>query len=419
MSGNTITPFRLPQRATLAYPVRVQIGPLKLESNLFLSPLAGYTNLPFRLVVREIGGVGLCTTDLVNARSLIEKNPKAFKLIETSAADAPLAVQLFGSVPEEMRDAASYLESIGVHSIDINMGCPVKKVCKVGGGSAMMTELDKTSALVRGMVNAVKIPVTVKMRLGWDDENLTAPDLACALEDAGVAAIFVHGRTREQGFGGTVNLAGIRKVVEAVKDIPVIGNGDIVTPQAAKKMLDETGCAGVSIGRGAFYDPWIFQRTRQFLKSCSSGRESALIPNSTAENNEPTHVGCHENNGELPPEPPFAERVRVMNRHLDLMVEVFGEELGCRMFRKVAPWYARRFGPCHEFNKRVVQVSTRAEFQDVLENYIRWRQQFLDEHGELLPRFQQPPMVASFMRDEPASTQREQIPVPKGPVEVW
>ena len=392
----------------MAYPARVQIGPLKLESNLFLSPLAGYTNLPFRLVVREIGGVGLCTTDLVNARSLLEKNPKAFKLIETSAADAPLAVQLFGSVPEEMRDAAIYLESIGVHSIDINMGCPVKKVCKVGGGSAMMTELDKTSALVRGMINAVKIPVTVKMRLGWDDDNLTAPDLARALEAAGVAAIFVHGRTREQGFAGTVNLAGIRKVVEAVKDIPVIGNGDIVTPQAAKKMLDETGCAGVSIGRGAFYDPWIFKRTLHYLKT---GRDA--LPRVQADRQvSPTE------NGELPPEPPFAERVRMMNRHLDLMVEVFGEEPGCRMFRKVAPWYARRFGPCHEFNKRVVQVSTRAEFQDVLENYIRWRQQFLDEHGELLPRFQQPPMVASFMR-EPASTQREQIPVPKGPVEVW
>ena len=421
-------PFRLPQRATLPYPARVQIGPLKLESNLFLSPLAGYTNLPFRLVVREIGGVGLCTTDLVNARSLLEKNPKAFKLIETSAADAPLAVQLFGSVPEEMRDAAIYLESIGVHSIDINMGCPVKKVCKVGGGSAMMTELAKTSALVRGMINAVKIPVTVKMRLGWDDENLTAPDLARALEAAGVAAIFVHGRTREQGFGGTVNLAGIRKVVEAVKKIPVIGNGDIVTPQAAKKMLDETGCAGVSIGRGAFYDPWIFKRTLQYLKTCSSEHEFALTSNGSQKNNEPTHGGCYENNGELPPEPPFSERVRVMNRHLDLMVEVFGEELGCRMFRKVAPWYAKRFGPCHEFNKQVVRVATNAEFHDVLENYIRWRQQFLDANGELLLRFQPAPMVASFMREpacgdeaerRPASTQREQIPVPKGPVEVW
>jgi tRNA-dihydrouridine synthase len=219
---------------------------------------------------------------------------------------------------------------------------------------------------------------------------LTAPDLARALEDAGVAAIFVHGRTREQGFGGTVNLAGIRRVVEAVKSIPVIGNGDIVTPEAAKKMFTETGCAGVSVGRGAFYDPWIFQRTLQFISS-----------------------------GVLPPEPSFAERIRVMRRHLDLMIEVFGEELGCRMFRKVAPWYSKRFGPCHEFNKKVVQVRTQAEFNEMLENYTNWRRQFLDEAGELLPRFQPAPMIASFMRDAPASTTREHIPVPKGPVEVW
>ena len=367
----------------------MRLGSLQLESNLFLSPLAGYTNLPFRLVVREVGGVGLCTTDLVNARSLLEKREKAFKLIETRPADSPLAVQLFGSVAEEMRDAALVVEARGAVSVDINMGCPVKKVVKIGGGSAMMTELDKTAALVRGMVNAVKIPVTAKMRLGWDDDNLTAPDLARALEAAGAAAIFVHGRTREQGFGGTVNLAGIRKVVESVQHIPVIGNGDIVTPQAAKKMLDETGCAGVSIGRGAFYDPWIFKRTLQLLQT-----------------------------GELPPEPSFAERVRVMCRHLDLMVEVFGEELGCRMFRKVAPWYAKRFGPCHEFNKQVVQLQTQARFEEILENYIRWRRQFLDEQGELLPRFQQAPMVASFMR-EPDSATRTHLPVPKGPVEVW
>src|ERR1700761_5069513 len=227
----------------------MRLGALDLNSNLFLSPLAGYTNLPFRLTLREIGGLDLATTDLVNARSLLEKNPKAFKLIETSPADRPLAVQLFGSVPEEMRDAAVYLESIGISSVDINMGCPVRKVCKVGGGSAMMTEMGKTADLVRGMVDAVKIPITAKMRLGWDDDNLTAPDLARVLEDAGVAAIFVHGRTREQGFSGSVNLAGIRKVVEAVKTIPVIGNGDVISPLAAQKMFDETGCAGVSIGR--------------------------------------------------------------------------------------------------------------------------------------------------------------------------
>jgi nifR3 family TIM-barrel protein len=374
----------------------MQFGPLKLSSNLFLSPLAGYTNLPFRLVLREIGRIGLCTTDLVNARSLLEKREKAYKLIETRPEDSPLAVQLFGSVPEEMRDAALIVEARGAVSVDINMGCPVKKVCQVGGGSAMMTELDKTAALVRGMVDAVKIPVTAKMRLGWDDDNLTAPDLAKALESAGVAAIFVHGRTREQGFGGTVNLAGIRQVVQAVPKLPVIGNGDIISPEAAKMMIDQTGCAGVSIGRGAFYDPWIFRRTFDFLNPAPSAGAITTVP----------------------PEPPFPERIRILTRHLDLMIEVFGEELGCRMFRKVAPWYAKRFGPCHEFNKQIVRMSTRQEFQAILENYLRWRQQFLDDQGELLVRFQPQPMQASFMQ-APASTQRQSIPVPKGPVEVW
>jgi nifR3 family TIM-barrel protein len=367
----------------------MRLGPLTLASNLFLSPLAGYTNLPFRLTVRELGGVGLATTDLVNARSLLEKKSKALKLIETSPADRPLAVQLFGSVPEEMRDAAVYLESIGIASADINMGCPVRKVCRVGGGSAMMTELDKTAQLVKGMVDAVKIPITAKMRLGWDDQNITAPDLARALEDVGVSAVFVHGRTREQGFSGTVNLAGIRAVVQALRTAPVIGNGDVTTPQAAKVMIEETGCAGVSIGRGAFYNPWIFQHTQRYLQT-----------------------------GELWPEPPFDERVRVMCRHLDLMIEVFGEAHGCRMFRKVAPWYAKRFGPANEFNKGVVRVSSRAGFYEILEHYRHWRQQFLDEAGELKPRFRPAPLVASFMAG-PGVPQSGHIPVPKGPVEIW
>ena len=367
----------------------MRFGSLELKSNLFLSPLAGYTNLPFRLTLREIGGLDLATTDLVNARSLVEQNPKAFKLIETCPADRPLAVQLFGSVPEEMRDAAVMLQERGISSIDINMGCPVRKVCKVGGGSAMMTELDKTAALVKGMVDAVKIPVTAKMRLGWDDDNLTAPDLARALEDVGVAAIFVHGRTREQGFTGTVKLAGIRAVVQAVNSIPVIGNGDVTTPEAAKRMFEETGCAGVSIGRGAFYDPWIFKRTREYLES-----------------------------GALPTEAPFEERIRVLCRHLDLMIEVFGETHGCRMFRKVAPWYSKRFGPSHDFNKRVVLLTSKAQFHEILENYLRWRLQFVDGTGELKPQYRPAPMVASFMQ-EPGVVQRTAIPVPKGPVEVW
>lgn len=369
----------------------LRVGSLELKSNLFLSPLAGYTNLPMRLTLREVGGLDLATTDLVNARSLLEKKEKAFKLIETRPADRPLAVQLFGSVPEEMRDAAAMLESLGISSVDINMGCPVRKVVRVGGGSAMMTELDKTAALVKGMVDAVKIPITAKMRLGWDDDNLTAPDLARALEDVGVAAVFVHGRTREQGFSGTVNLRGIRSVVEAVRSIPVIGNGDVTTPQAARKMFEETGCAGVSIGRGAFYNPWIFLHARHYIAT-----------------------------GELLPEPTFEERLRVMRRHLDLMIEVFGEEHGCRMFRKVGPWYSKQFGPANVFNKGVVLLSSKAQFEELIAKYIAWRAQFLGDDGELQAKFRPAPLTSSFMEEgQTAVERRTAIPVPAGPVELW
>ncbi len=365
-----------------------RLGTLTLESSLFLSPLAGYTNLPMRLVIRALGGLGLATTDLVNARSLLERHPRALQLIETRPADRPLAVQLFGSVPEEMRDAAALIESLGYAAVDINMGCPVHKVCRVGGGAAMLTDLERTARLVAGMVNAVRIPVTAKMRLGWDDENLTAPELARALEDVGVAAVFVHGRTRAQGFSGRVNLAGIRAVVRAVRRIPVIGNGDVTTPQAARQMLEETGCAGVSVGRGAFYNPWIFAHTRHYLDT-----------------------------GELLPEPGFEERVALMRRHLDLMVEVFGEEHGCRQFRKVAPWYARRFGPAAEFKRRVSRLASRAEFEEILAEYRNWRTQFLDDQGRLLPRFQPAPL-AEQLGGETKAEPRE-LPVPRGPVEYW
>ena len=359
------------------------LGQLSLDSNLFLSPLAGYTNLPFRLIIREIGGVGLCTTDLVNARSLLEKNRKALQLIQTRPADRPLAVQLFGTVPEEMRDAAALLESLGVSSVDVNMGCPVRKICKNGGGSSMMADHAKAARLVSLMVGAVKIPITAKMRLGWDDENLTAPDLARALEDAGVAAIAVHGRTRQQGFSGSVNLAGIRAVVQALNRTPVIGNGDITTPQTAKMMFDRTGCAAISIGRGAFYNPWIFRHAAHFLST-----------------------------GELPPEPGFEERIVVMKRHLDLMVDVFGERQGCRMFRKVALQYSRSLGPTKEFHKLVVRLSTRAEFDDILAVYRTWRAQFLDADGDLLPHYKPHPLGLAA---EPATA----VKVPAGPNELW
>lgn len=362
----------------------MHLGPHTLSSPLFLSPLAGYTNLPMRLTLRELGGLGWATTDLVNARSLLERNPAALKLAATCPEDRPLAIQLFGGVASEMRDAAVLCEQLGVQSVDINMGCPVRKVTQIGGGSAMMTELSRTAKLVEGMVRAVRIPVTAKMRLGWDADNLTAPDLARVLEDAGVAAVFVHGRTRAQGFGGRVNLAGIRAVVQAVRSIPVVGNGDVTTPQAAKLMLEETGCAGVSIGRGAFYDPWIFRRTAAYLRS-----------------------------GELPPEPRFQERLQVMRRHFERSCEFYGEERGAVHFRKVAPWYAKRFGPAKPFKIRILTIRSRADFEAALADYLLWRRRFCDDSGELLPKYSPAPLASSFLAPEDA------IAVPKGPVDNW
>jgi len=370
----------------------MRIANIEIDSNLFLSPLAGYTNLPMRMTLRELGGLGWATTDLVNARSLIERNPTALKLVESCAGDRPLSIQLFGSVPDEMRDAAVMCEDMGAQAVDINMGCPVRKVTKIGGGSAMMTELGKTAGLVGRMVAAIGIPVTAKMRLGWDAENITAPDLARALEDAGVAAVFVHGRTRAQGFSGAVNLPGIRSVVEGVRSIPVIGNGDVTTPEAARQMLGETGCAGISIGRGAFYDPWIFRRTEHFLRT-----------------------------GELIPEPGFTERLRVLRLHFDRYCEFYGEARGARLFRKVAPWYAKRFGPAKPFKQRILSIESKADFEAVVSEYLAWRAAFCDPQGELLPKYRPAPLSPAFGGEEAGADVfgRVGIPVPRGPVEIW
>ncbi len=358
------------------------LGNLQLRSNLFLSPLAGYTNLPFRLIIRELGTVGLCTTDLVNARSLLDRNRKALELVHTVEADQPLAVQLYGTRADEMRDAARILEDRGVQALDVNMGCPVRKVCRNGGGSALMTDPAAAARMVAAMVAAVNIPVTCKMRLGWDDAHLTAPELARALEDVGAAAIIVHGRTRAQGFSGTVSRAGIRAVVEAVRTVPVVGNGDITTPQAARRMFDETGCAAISIGRGAFYNPWIFGHTAQYLAR-----------------------------GTLADEPSLDERLAVMRRHLDLMITVFGETRGCQKFRKVALQYSCRLGPRKPFDKAVVGLRTRAEFEEIVARYRAWRERFVGADGQLRHAYR--PRALDETDVERA------IPVPAGPNAQW
>jgi nifR3 family TIM-barrel protein len=294
--------------------------------------------------MREIGGFGLATTELVHARSLLEQQRKALELAETCPDDSPLAVQLFGAVAEELRDAAQWLEASGVALVDINMGCPVEKVVQRGAGAAMLRDPIQTGKFVRLITQAVKIPVTVKTRLGWDDSQLDAVQLAPILEDAGVAALTIHGRTREGAFGGAVNLAGIQAVVRAVQSIPVFGNGDIRDPQAARQMLNETGCDGLVIGRGALANPWVFHEIR-----------AALV-------GEP-----------LPPTPTLAERVTFMTRHFFRTVALRGEHLACLQFRKMVDWYARAFGPCKAFRLGMKDLRSVTHYHDLVGRFLEER----------------------------------------------
>jgi nifR3 family TIM-barrel protein len=346
----------------------LRLGALAVPSRFSLSPLAGYTTLAFRRVVRELGGLGLATTDLVNARALLQNSRKTFDLIQTIPADRPLAVQIYGADPREMADAARWLEAYGVSAIDINMGCPVHKVVRGGGGSALMCDPGRATELVRSVVEAVRLPVTVKMRLGWDDSSWSAPFFARAFEQVGAAGIIIHGRTRAQGFSGSVNLDGIRAVVEAVERIPVIGNGDVRTVADAERML-ALGCAGVAIGRGALLNPWLFAQLRHW-----------------------------EDTGRTGPAATYEQRLAFMERHFALLAEYRGEWLACLTFRKVANWYCRVLHPGREIQQRLMHLDSIADF------------------GAIVAQVRQagpPPGWHYPIDDEPA------IAVPRGPVERW
>ena len=346
------------------------IGALEIARRYWLSPLAGYTNLAFRLAVRELSGLGMATTDLVNARALLQGGRKSMELVQTCPADRPLAVQIYGAEPEEMVAAAQWLESSGVSAVDINMGCPVHKVVRGGGGSAMMCDAHRAVGLVRVVVEAVSIPVTVKMRLGWDEANLTAPFLAREFEQVGAAAVIIHGRTRAQGFAGAVNLAGIRSVVEAVQRIPVVGNGDVLTIEDAIRMRTLTGCAAVSIGRGALLNPWIFAQLERW-----------------------------ETSGDLGPSPTYQDRLDFMSRHFRLLTDLRGERFGCLQFRKVANWYCKVLRPGRVIQQQMVRIERVADFLAIVEQLQAIGHDLEDN------RFRQ--------AREPL------IPVPSGPIERW
>ena len=320
----------------------LHIGGMRLATRFVLAPLAGYTNYPFRRSIREIGGAGLCTTDLVNARAILEGSKKSMELLVTGPDDRPLSVQIFGGDANELAGAAKWLQDYGATMIDINMGCPVRKVVRVGGGSAMMCDTSGgTVRLVEQVVNAVAIPVTVKMRLGWDDENLTAPYFAREFERIGVAAVTIHGRTREQGFGGTVNHDGIRQVVEAVDRIPVFGNGDVRSIADAARLIEETGCDGIAIGRGALANPWFFKQLAAWVETGEPGSRGS-----------------------------YHDRLAFMRRHLVRLIDWRGHEgAGCAQFRKVASWYTKSLRMPKAVQHLFNMLKTVAEFDELVKPF--------------------------------------------------
>lgn len=250
----------------------MQIGNLKLTVPLLLAPMAGITDLPFRVICRELG-CGMTVSEMVSAKGLLYKNIKTFDMLRIDPGERPTAIQLFGSVPHELAEAAVTVAKNGADVIDFNMGCPVPKVVNNGEGSALMKDPQLAYEILARMVDAVKIPVTVKIRAGWDAAHLNAEEIAVQAERAGVAAVAVHGRTREQFYNGKANWEIIGRVKAAVK-IPVIGNGDIFTVADGMRMLEETKCDGLMLGRGADGNPWLFSH----LSAAMQGKVAALGP---------------------------------------------------------------------------------------------------------------------------------------------
>ena len=288
----------------------IYIGNVAIEKTAALAPMAGVADRAYRIICRE-HGAAYAVSEMISAKGLCFSDRKTEELCTVDEREHPYALQLFGDDPYYCAEAAKRLCEFGPDIIDINMGCPVPKVAGNGSGSALMRDIPKAAAITAAVVDAVDLPVTVKIRAGWDEEHINAPEMARALEDAGTAAITVHGRTRTQMYHGEADRDVIRRVKETVR-IPVIGNGDVSSPQAAKRMYDETGCDLVMIGRGSYGDPWIFERVRHYLTT-----------------------------GELLPLPTVEQRLDEMIRQTELAVSFKGERLAMAEARRLCSFYIR------------------------------------------------------------------------------
>ena len=315
--------------------MKLKIGNVELDSPVALAPMAGVTDLPFRILCRE-QGCGLMCTEMVSAKALLYKNRNTKPLLETKPEERPVAVQLFGSDPEIMSEMALMLEEGPYDIIDVNMGCPVPKIVNNGEGSALMKNPKLAGEILSAMTRKLKKPVTVKFRKGFNDESVNAVEFAKMAEQSGAAAVAVNGRTREQFYSGKADWDIIRQVKEAVS-IPVIGNGDIFTPQDAGRMMEETGCDGVMVARGAKGNPWIFSRIDHYLKT-----------------------------GEVLPKQGPEEVKQMILRHAELLVAFKGEYTAMREMRKHVSWYTAGYPHSAALRNEINLVETMEELTELV-----------------------------------------------------
>ncbi len=319
----------------------LQIGNVTLQNNLILAPMAGVTDLPFRMLCKE-QGAGLICMEMVSAKAILYRNKNTKELLTIDPEERPVALQLFGSDPDVISEIARQIEALPFDILDLNMGCPVPKVVGNGDGSALMKQPLLAGKIIEQTVRAIRKPVTVKIRKGFDDAHINAPQIAHIAQESGAAAVAVHGRTREQFYSGKADWDIIRQVKEAVS-IPVIGNGDLLSGEDVRNMYRQTGCDGFMIGRGAQGNPWIFRQILHFLET-----------------------------GEALPKPPVKEVIETMLRHARMLIAYKGEHTGIREMRKHAGWYVNGYRNAAKLRGKINEAESYAELLALFEETLSY-----------------------------------------------